>query len=64
MTVTNSELVIYSNQRIPGFEKVRAMAAELLDARQRLERLETELQQAKTAATYGAKMAQHMRGMT
>ena len=57
MTVTNSELVIYSNQRIPGFEKVRAMAAELLDARQRLERLETELQQAKTAATYGAKMA-------
>lgn len=64
MTITNSELVIYSNQRIPGFEKVRAMAAELLDARQRLERLETELAQAKTAATYGAKMVKDMRGMT
>jgi predicted component of type VI protein secretion system len=63
MTVTNSELTIYANQRIPGFEKVRAMAAELLDARQRLERLETELQQAKTAATYGAKMVKDMRGM-
>ena len=64
MTVTNSELTIYANQRIPGFEKVRAMAAELLDARQRLDRLETELQQAKTAATYGAKMVADMRGMT
>ena len=64
MTVTNSELVIYSNQQIPGFEKIRAMAAELLDARQRLDRLETELQQAKTAATYGAKMVKDMRGMT
>jgi hypothetical protein len=64
MTVTNSELTIYANQRIPGFEKVRAMAAELLDARQRIDRLETELQQAKTAATYGAKMVQDMRGMT
>ena len=61
MTVTNSELTIYANQRIPGFEKVRAMAAELLDARQRLERLETELQQAKTAATYGAQMVAEMR---
>ena len=63
MTVTNSELTIYANQRIPGFEKVRAMAAELLDARQRLERLESELQQAKTAATYGAKMVADIRGM-
>lgn len=61
MTVTTSELTIYANQRIPGFEKVRAMAAELLDARQRLERLETELQQAKTAATYGAQMVAEMR---
>ena len=63
MTVTTSELTIYANQRIPGFDKVRAMAAELLDARQRIERLETELQQAKTAATYGAQMVKDMRGM-
>ena len=61
MTVTTSELTIYANQRIPGFDKVRAMAAELLDARQRIERLETELQQAKTAATYGAQMVAEMR---
>lgn len=39
MTVTNSELVIYSTQRIPGFEKVRDMAAELLEARKRLDAL-------------------------
>jgi predicted component of type VI protein secretion system len=63
MKVPDDELALLANQRIPGFEKVRAMAAELLDARQRLERLETELAQAKTAATYGAKMVKDMRGM-
>jgi hypothetical protein len=64
MKVPDDELALLANQRIPGFEKIRAMAAELLDARQRLERLETELAQAKTAATYGAKMVADMRGMT
>lgn len=63
MTATDKELALLAGQRLPGFEKVRAMAAELLDARQRLERLETELAQAKTAATYGAKMVADMRGM-
>jgi alkylhydroperoxidase family enzyme len=63
MKVTNSELTIYANLRIPGFEKIKAMAAELLEARQRLDRLETELAQVKSAATYGAKMIADMRGM-
>lgn len=64
MTVTNSELVIYSNQRLPGFDKVRAMAVELRDARKLIEHLQTELAQAKTAATYGAQMVAEMRART
>ena len=64
MTVTDSELTIYANQRLPGFDKVRSMAVELRDARKLIDILQTELQQAKTAATYGAKMVAEMRAKT
>jgi hypothetical protein len=64
MTLTDSELTIYANQRLPGFDKVRAMAVELRDARKLIENLQTELAQAKTAATYGAKMVAEMRAKT
>lgn len=61
--LTDSELIIYANQRIPGLERFRHMAVELREARNRIEHLEGELKQAKTAATYGAKMVADMRGM-
>ena len=63
MTVTDSELALLATQRLPGFELVRSLACELREARKRVEYLEDELQQAKTAATYGAKMVADMRGM-
>jgi hypothetical protein len=56
MTVTDNELALLATQRLPGFELVRSLACELREVRKRLEYLETELAQAKTAATYGAKM--------
>jgi predicted nucleic acid-binding Zn-ribbon protein len=62
MTVTDNELALLAEQRLPGFELVKRLATELRDARKRLERLQTELAQAKTAATYGAKMVADIRG--
>jgi hypothetical protein len=59
--MTDNELAILTSQRLPGFGVIRDIAAELLEARRRIWILETELAEAKAAATYGATMVKEMR---
>jgi len=59
--MTDNELALLASQRLPGFEIVRVIASELREARRKLENLEAELQQAKSAATYGATMVKELR---
>ena len=59
--MTDNELALLASQRLPGFETVRSIACELREARRKLENLEAELEQARAAAAYGAKMAREIR---